>query len=309
MRIVLPAYGSHIDRRFSRAGTGVSVAQSPSLASSPVHSSFADAKLARGSPVPAARPATSRGRQNSTQSIIDNARQRPSSAISNKPNGSAGPPDLNAVAGVTGRSISEVKSTMKESASNAKGEHMIEDVDQNHPDLRGAVVVGSRKDNSMKREDSEVNGESAPILPVTTKSGRASKPSTPAIPSFPEPAPRSRSSRSTLDSSGKEKRSHKKGHGQAEQQRQQAAAQRNYDDGGDEMQPDMEADEDQAEDDDEPRYCYCNGVSYGEMVACDGEGCIKEWFHLDCAGLKVAPKGNGKLFHLSIPLCSVKPNL
>jgi hypothetical protein len=53
---------------------------------------------------------------------------------------------------------------------------------------------------------------------------------------------------------------------------------------------------------DEPTYCYCNGVSYGEMVACDNEGCVKEWFHLGCVGLKVAPKGNGTY----LPLCEAK---
>jgi hypothetical protein len=46
---------------------------------------------------------------------------------------------------------------------------------------------------------------------------------------------------------------------------------------------------------DEDLYCYCNQVSYGEMVACDGDGCEREWFHLECVGLKVAPKGNGEL--------------
>jgi len=29
---------------------------------------------------------------------------------------------------------------------------------------------------------------------------------------------------------------------------------------------------------DEARYCYCNQVSYGEMVACDRDGCAKEWY-------------------------------
>jgi hypothetical protein len=43
-------------------------------------------------------------------------------------------------------------------------------------------------------------------------------------------------------------------------------------------------------DDEEPRYCYCDGVSYGSMVACDNEDCAKQWFHLKCAGLKVEPK-------------------
>ncbi|KAK3320767.1 hypothetical protein B0T19DRAFT_247694 [Cercophora scortea] len=55
-------------------------------------------------------------------------------------------------------------------------------------------------------------------------------------------------------------------------------------------------DDDDDVDVDEQRYCLCNGVSYGEMVACDGDGCPREWFHLECVGLKVAPKGNGESF-------------
>jgi len=55
-------------------------------------------------------------------------------------------------------------------------------------------------------------------------------------------------------------------------------------------------DDDDADDVDEQRYCFCNGVSYGEMVACDGDGCPREWFHLECVGLKVAPKGNAKWY-------------
>lgn len=58
-------------------------------------------------------------------------------------------------------------------------------------------------------------------------------------------------------------------------------------------------DDEEEPDGDEPRYCRCNGVSYGEMVACDGEGCAREWFHLECVGLKVAPKGNGKSIYFS----------
>jgi len=49
-------------------------------------------------------------------------------------------------------------------------------------------------------------------------------------------------------------------------------------------------------DEDEPRYCYCDGVSYGEMIGCDAEGCLKEWFHLGCVGLKTPPKGNEKWY-------------
>lgn len=41
----------------------------------------------------------------------------------------------------------------------------------------------------------------------------------------------------------------------------------------------------------EPRYCLCNRVSYGEMVACDHNECSEEWFHFGCVGLKKKPDG------------------
>lgn len=48
----------------------------------------------------------------------------------------------------------------------------------------------------------------------------------------------------------------------------------------------------------EPRYCYCNRASFGEMVGCDGEDCKRQWFHLGCVGLKSAPSAHGKLSSL-----------
>lgn len=41
----------------------------------------------------------------------------------------------------------------------------------------------------------------------------------------------------------------------------------------------------------EPRYCVCNQVSYGEMVGCDNTKCALEWFHYECVNLTEAPKG------------------
>ncbi|ODQ65302.1 hypothetical protein NADFUDRAFT_12552, partial [Nadsonia fulvescens var. elongata DSM 6958] len=43
--------------------------------------------------------------------------------------------------------------------------------------------------------------------------------------------------------------------------------------------------------DTEPVYCYCEQVSFGEMVGCDGPNCKREWFHLPCIGLAAPPKG------------------
>lgn len=41
----------------------------------------------------------------------------------------------------------------------------------------------------------------------------------------------------------------------------------------------------------EPVYCYCKQVSWGEMVACDSPKCQNEWFHLACVGLNAPPEG------------------
>ncbi|KAH8815232.1 inhibitor of growth proteins N-terminal histone-binding-domain-containing protein [Xylogone sp. PMI_703] len=57
-----------------------------------------------------------------------------------------------------------------------------------------------------------------------------------------------------------------------------------------------DGDEDMAEGDDDEggddkKYCICQSVSYGDMVACDNESCPYEWFHWTCVGLKSEPEG------------------
>lgn len=41
----------------------------------------------------------------------------------------------------------------------------------------------------------------------------------------------------------------------------------------------------------EPTYCLCNQVSYGEMIGCDNPDCPIEWFHFACVKLSTKPKG------------------
>ncbi|GMS88705.1 hypothetical protein PENTCL1PPCAC_10880, partial [Pristionchus entomophagus] len=55
--------------------------------------------------------------------------------------------------------------------------------------------------------------------------------------------------------------------------------------------------------DDEPTYCHCNRISFGEMVGCDNEKCAIEWFHFECINIKVKPKGKWYC-----PDCRVEPN-
>jgi len=41
----------------------------------------------------------------------------------------------------------------------------------------------------------------------------------------------------------------------------------------------------------EPTYCICHQVSYGEMIGCDNNDCPIEWFHFPCVNLTSKPKG------------------
>ncbi len=46
----------------------------------------------------------------------------------------------------------------------------------------------------------------------------------------------------------------------------------------------------------EPVYCYCQRVSFGEMIACDNPDCAIEWFHFGCVGLSLDSRPKGKWF-------------
>ncbi|KAK0240453.1 hypothetical protein EDD85DRAFT_489001 [Armillaria nabsnona] len=49
-------------------------------------------------------------------------------------------------------------------------------------------------------------------------------------------------------------------------------------------------------DPDEPKYCYCERISFGEMIACDNPPCKIEWFHLSCTGLTEIPSQSKKWY-------------
>lgn len=274
----------------------MAAALSPSVTSSPIIPSFDPRTVGRGSPAPAvivaARPTASRARNNSTAS---NLAQRPSSSASNRPNGTAVPlPDI-PMANIP-RVVAEPKAK-QEVPLPVKVEIAPKEDLPPPPHIPVATAQSGSRKNSVIKEDTEPKGEPAQVQTptvttvVTTKSGRASKPSTPALGNFPETA-RSRSSRNTQ--AGGAKRSHKKGASM-----QTALVAQTVDE---DANSSVQGDDDGDIDANEPRYCYCNGVSYGEMVACDADDCEKEWFHLGCVGLRSAPSSSSKLF-LSSKLC------
>lgn len=53
----------------------------------------------------------------------------------------------------------------------------------------------------------------------------------------------------------------------------------------------------------EPRYCLCDRISFGEMIACDNDRCPLEWFHFECVGLTELPRRTQKWF---CPICRKK---
>lgn len=64
-------------------------------------------------------------------------------------------------------------------------------------------------------------------------------------------------------------------------------------------------DVDQPSDPNEPTYCICHEVSFGDMIACDNENCEGgEWFHYACVGLTPETRFKGKWY---CPTCKMLP--
>ncbi|OAA59294.1 PHD finger domain protein (Ing1) [Cordyceps fumosorosea ARSEF 2679] len=248
-----------------------------STTSSPVVHSISEPKPgASPAPTNAPRPASSRARQNSVNSTSENGKARRPSITAKATNGSAA--DKPDVAPEKPANITEVPLPIKSEPGKKDG-------DRHDNITTTAAPAASKKESRVELPEFKV--ESTPALPlpatVTTKSGRASKPSTPALATFQEAAA-ARASRTRNDGA---KKAHRKS------STAQLAAQHTADDDAtSSMQDEDEGDIDG----DEPTYCYCNSVSYGEMVACDSDDCEREWFHLDCVGLKVAPGSKTKWY-------------
>lgn len=62
-------------------------------------------------------------------------------------------------------------------------------------------------------------------------------------------------------------------------------------DGAGDRGSDVEGEEDLDEGEDTTLYCFCQKVSFGDMVGCDNDNCKYQWFHWGCVGLKNEPAG------------------
>jgi hypothetical protein len=162
-----------------------------------------------------------------------------------------------------------------------------------------ATVIAKAEDREDRKAKDLDPLPSATIIMTTTTTnaakGRASKTSTPVVASFPETVhQRSRPSRSAAEAATTgtaPKRSAHKKSGSVSVAHQPPPAPASEDE-------ESSREGDDEDDEGEPRYCYCNQVSFGEMVACDNDACPREWFHLSCVGLTKPPGKNGKTFLL-----------
>ncbi|KAK4458117.1 putative undecaprenyl diphosphate synthase-domain-containing protein [Cladorrhinum samala] len=285
-------------------------AMSPSMASSPVIGTFSEpTKGSNDSLTPAAavsaaappRPQSSRARQNSTQSNVENTRQRLPSEALTKPNGNS-QETLEQSQQSNGAKAASGPKAQKETPTPAtsKLEGPKQEIEIPPPVLE-PPLNGNKKESTTKAAAAAATPHATPIIEEQKKESAALviQPA-PAVRGIVPPASikesgvNASSSASTPMTASKSSAHH---HLHKEtpdkgltNQNQQALLSSSQQDGS------VNPDDEEEPDGDEPRYCKCNGVSYGEMVACDGEGCAREWFHLECVGLKVAPKGNAKWY-------------
>ncbi|KAK2035789.1 hypothetical protein LZ31DRAFT_316431 [Colletotrichum somersetense] len=282
---------------------------SPSVASSPVMSTFPDAVLPRGSPAPTVTPVppapkpptASRAKQSTTQAAAEGGKQqsRPPSSASAKPNGFVPPPTPEAAAppAPLPKPAVEAKPVAKEPSVPLAPEPTKKEPEPIETAIKpSSIPTAKQKKETPKPEEPETPAETPVLQTVNaatvTKSGRASKPSTPAMATFQEAArPKSARNTETNNTSKRKKTNNIMTNSKAIKTADQTEDSEEIEDA--ETQAGKRS-YDYTED--EPTYCYCTSVSYGEMVACDANNCEREWFHLNCVGLKVAPKGSSKWY-------------
>ncbi|KAL5336766.1 hypothetical protein BJX70DRAFT_371476 [Aspergillus crustosus] len=255
-----------------RNNTGVSTAESPVIPPSPligtaVAAAAANIPRSAASPGPgASRPQSSRAQQNS----VPNARQRPSSSASNRVPSSG--------------KITEPKAVFKEAPSRTETVPLPATLEPETIDTaKFPVPLGTQQEIETKPTESIEPPEVPAPVAITAPKGRSSKTSTPVL----APAePVQQRVRPTRNTDPAPKRSQKKNGSIAPvlPPPPVSDAEESLHEGDDE------------DEEGEPRYCYCNEISFGEMVACDNDACPREWFHLSCVGLTKPPGRNVKWF-------------
>jgi len=283
---------------------------SPPLASSPLAANFAINKAIAGA---SDRPLSARARKNSIANSVASANAQDASG--RRPSSS--------------HSVQQVASSnaiteLEHAAGILRDNNSVQSVSTPKDVLDAAQPFEpmAMKQEELAQQEPESMDIDMPIpASLASRAGRASKTATPVAGSYPEvPMARSRSTRNANNSNSNTSSENnstttgtvsKRGHKKNVQSTTNATlaspavkptpnAKSNPPSSvASSVAPDQENEYQEAETDedgDEPRYCYCNEVSYGNMVACDNDDCPREWFHLACVNLDKAPVGRTKWF-------------
>ncbi|KAF3040005.1 hypothetical protein E8E11_000436 [Didymella keratinophila] len=284
---------------------------SPPPVSSPLAANLAINKATAG----AAGPLSSRARKNSTANSTTSA-SAPEPAPVRRPSTSHSmqqAPSSNAIT-----ELEQAAGIVRDHDS-AKGASTPQETTGGSVSLIPTVLKQEDQEH-VQEEPESMDIDTPTAMSSAARAARASKPGTPMVGSFPEiPMARSRSTRNAQNgnpnSNGSSennstttgtvsKRSNKKSGPPATSAADSpapkptpAAKSNPPSSAASSVAPEQEyQDAETDEGDDEPRYCYCNEVSYGQMVACDNDACPREWFHLPCVQLEKAPVGRTKWF-------------
>jgi hypothetical protein len=286
---------------------------SPPLASSPLAANFAINKALAGA---SERPLSARARKNSIANSVASVNAQEAS------NGRR-PSSSHSVQQITNNNA---MAELDQAAGNVRDNTSIHGLatPRDMVDANPPLEPPAMKQEEHVQEEPESMDIDVPIpVALTSRAGRTSKTATPVVGAFPEiPMARSRSTRNANNSNSNassennstttgfvSKRGNKKNAQTASNAVLASPAVKPVpiaksnppSSAASSIAPDQENEYPEAEvesDDegDEPRYCYCNEVSYGNMVACDNDDCPREWFHLACVNLEKAPVGRTKWF-------------
>ncbi|KAF2465525.1 uncharacterized protein BDR25DRAFT_336943 [Lindgomyces ingoldianus] len=284
-------------------------AYSPPLASSPLAPNFKITAAATE------RPVSSRARKNSTANSVASAPQEPS--LARRPSSSHS--NLQLASSDVMTELEQAAGIIQENLS-VKGDS----TPKEPPDALAPMESSNLKHEEVEPQEGEGMEIDVPApAPVTTRVGRTSKTATPVVGTFPDvPMVRSRSTRNASNGNGGgsnshassennstttgavSKRGHKKNAASITTAVVSSPALKPTKDpksgppssSGESVAPEPEFSDGVDEDGDEPRYCYCNEVSYGNMVACDNDTCPREWFHLACVNMEKPPNSRTKWF-------------
>ena len=285
---------------------------SPPLASSPLAPNFVINKTVAAA---ADRPLSARARKNSIANSVASvgvqeasAGRRPSSSHSTQQN-------------TNNNAISELEQATGLAGENTSTQDSIPSKDAN--EAPQAFEMSAMKQEEQDQHEPDRMELDVPAASASAqRTGRASKTATPVVGAFPEiPMARSRSTRNanhgtsnsnpssetnSTTTGSVSKRGNKKNTNAASAALASPALKPTSivksnppSSVASSVAADQENEYQEVEsegDSDEPRYCYCNQVSYGNMVACDNDNCPREWFHLPCVNLDKAPLSRTKWF-------------